>query len=170
MKLAIKPFSAYTSPELHALYRDVYSSSDAMSETFEEKYPTPGAFEADMAALQSLPEAVALIAEIDRTPLAYATIRPRKQSRLQHTADLNMGVASAARGQGLGRLVLEAALAQAASTPELEIIYLMVRADNTAAIRLYEKSGFETLATLHRDTRIGDQYFDGVLMRAFVRR
>lgn len=167
---SIKPFSEYAPPALYALYRDVYSSSDAMSESLDEKYPSLDAFEADIAALQRLPGAVALAAGINGKPTAYVTIRPRKPARLQHTADLNMGVASEARGKGLGRLALEAALAQATASPALEILYLMVRADNSAAIRLYETCGFETLAVLNRDIRIANRYFDGLLMRAFVRR
>ena len=170
MQPVVKPFSAYALPELYALYRDVYSSSDAMSESIEEKYPGPGDFETDIVALQRLPGAVALAAEMDGKPVAYAVIKPRKPARLRHTADLNMGVAGEARGKGLGRLVLEAALAQAAASPVLEILYLMVRADNPAAIRLYETCGFETLAVLNRDIRVADRYFDGLLMRAFVRR
>jgi RimJ/RimL family protein N-acetyltransferase len=39
----------------------------------------------------------------------------------------------------------------------IEILYLTVRADNIAAIRLYERCGFEKLALLERDTQIGDK-------------
>ena len=45
----------------------------------------------------------------------------------------------------------------------------MVRSDNEAAIRLYRHAGFEQLAVLDRDTKIGDSYRDGILMRKFVR-
>jgi len=44
----------------------------------------------------------------------------------------------------------------------------MVRADNFAAVKLYQQKGFETLATLEKDTKIGTQYFDGILMRKFA--
>ena len=50
----------------------------------------------------------------------------------------------------------------------IEILYLTVRADNIAAIRLYERCGFEKLARLERDTQIGDKYYDAVLMRRFI--
>jgi ribosomal protein S18 acetylase RimI-like enzyme len=45
----------------------------------------------------------------------------------------------------------------------------MVRSDNDPAIRLYRNAGFEQLAVLDRDTKIGDSYRDGILMRKFVR-
>jgi ribosomal protein S18 acetylase RimI-like enzyme len=168
MSPAIKHFSSYSPAELYGLFKDVYSSSGEMSETLEEKYPDLASFENDLAVLQSIPGAIALVAEIAHKPVAYVTIRPRRQSRLRHTADLNMGVAHIARGQGTGEFVLRAGLEQAFSSSELEIVYLMVRSDNAPAIRLYKKAGFETMTVLHRDTKIADSYFDGILMRKFV--
>jgi ribosomal protein S18 acetylase RimI-like enzyme len=44
----------------------------------------------------------------------------------------------------------------------------MVRADNFAAVKLYQQKDFETLATLEKDTKIGNQYFDGILMCKFA--
>ena len=51
----------------------------------------------------------------------------------------------------------------------LEIAYLMVRADNTAAVKLYEATGFTRLAVLERDTRSDGRYYDGLLMRHWLR-
>jgi ribosomal protein S18 acetylase RimI-like enzyme len=168
MNAAIKDFSRCSPAGLYALYREVYSSSTGMSETLEEKYPSIGDFIEAITALQRLPGAVALAAEIDGAPAAFLTLRPRNPSRLRHTADLNMGVAAAARGRGLGRLILEAGIARASHSPEIEIIYLMVRSDNLPAIRLYETAGFERLALLERDTKIDSSYYNGLLMRRFV--
>ena len=168
MKPLIRDFSSYSSSALYGLFELVYSSAQTMSETMEEKYPDLASFEKDLAALQNLPGAVALVAEIDEKPVAYLIIKPRKQSRLRHTADLSMGVADSARGQGMGKLILQAGIERATALPELEIVYLMVRADNAPAIRLYEGMGFATMATLNRDTKVGTDYFDGILMRRFV--
>ena len=168
MNAMIREFSHYPPADLYALFRDVYSSSDAMSETLEEKYPDMRAVEEDLAALRRLPGAIALIAEVAGAPAGFLTIRPRRPARLRHAADLNFGVAPAARGQGLGRRLLEAGLERARATPGLEIISLMVRADNAPAIHLYQTAGFETLAVLKRDTKIGPTYHDGLLMRLRV--
>jgi ribosomal protein S18 acetylase RimI-like enzyme len=121
-----------------------------------------------LVALKHLPGAIAFAVEVAGLPVAYLTIRPRSQSRLQHTADLNMGVAYPARGHGFGSLILQAGLECTSASSELEIIYLMVRSDNLPAIHLYKKMGFEELAILNHDTKIGDTYFDGILMRKFV--
>lgn len=166
----IVDFARFAPADLYRLFADVYASADGMSETLAEKYPSLSDFEADLGLLRRLPGAVALAAAVAQDPVAYVIMRPRKQSRLRHTADLSMGVANCARGRGLGSAVLCAALERAAADTALEIVYLMVRSDNAAAMRLYARAGFEVLAVLERDTRIGDRHFDGVLMRRFLRR
>jgi len=173
MNLAPAPtlndFRSYSAVALYGLFQEIYSSSDGMSELLEDKYPDARCLEEDVDALYRLPGAVALVAEADRKPAGYLIIRPRAQARLRHTAELSMGVAPAARGRRLGSLLLQAALDRLAAERAIEIVYLMVRSDNEAAIRLYLKAGFEQLAVLDRDTKIGDRYRDGVLMRKFVR-
>jgi len=44
----------------------------------------------------------------------------------------------------------------------------MVRADNFPAIKLYQQKGFNTLAKLEKDTKIADEYYDGILMRKYA--
>ncbi len=168
MKPKVKNFSSYSPSDLYALYEDVYFSSEGMIETLDDKYPDLESFEDDISTLQCIPGAIALAAEIDQEPVAYLTIRPRSQSRLRHTSDLNMGVAQASRGLGLGKLILRTGLEHASASPELEIVYLMVWSDNLPAVRLYERMGFETLTVLSRDAKIDDSYRDGLLMRKFV--
>jgi ribosomal protein S18 acetylase RimI-like enzyme len=55
------------------------------------------------------------------------------------------------------------------NTSYLVIIYLMVRADNLNAIRLYKNMGFDLIAMLQDDIKTPEGDFDGVLMRKFVR-
>jgi RimJ/RimL family protein N-acetyltransferase len=165
----LNDFRSYSAVELYGLFQEIYSSSDGMSELLEDKYPDARRLEEDVEALYRLPGAVSLVVEVDRKPAGYLVIRPRAQARLRHTAELSMGVASAARGRRLGSLMLQAALDRVAAEPAIEIVYLTVRSDNEAAIRLYRNAGFEQLAVLDRDTKIGDSYRDGILMRKFVR-
>lgn len=52
-----------------------------------------------------------------------------------------VAVAGAAQGRGLGRLLVEALL-DAAGSRGAKVVHLEVRADNTAALRLYDALGF----------------------------
>jgi RimJ/RimL family protein N-acetyltransferase len=168
VKPEIKNFSEYSHEQLFEMFRDIYATSEGMSEILEDKYPDTDSFVKDLETLQQQPGAIALAAGSGDMPVAYLTIRPRQQSRLRHTADLNMGVVQQFRGQGMGTMLLLEGLKRAFALNELEIIYLMVRSDNLPAIRLYMKTGFEPLAVLARDTKIDGKYFDGLLMRKFI--
>jgi ribosomal protein S18 acetylase RimI-like enzyme len=169
MNLSIQEFSKYDLSVLYGLVADVYTTSEGMSETLEDRYPTLASFAIETEAFLSVAGAIALVAEIDRQPKAYITIKPKAQSRLKHTAELNMGVHSSARGNGIGKRLVGEALRRAEESDLLEIVYLFVRADNQPGVRLYEKAGFERLTVLSCDTKIGNDYYDAVLMRKFVK-
>ena len=84
----------------------------------------------------------------------------RKSGRkLAHKALIwGVYVAPSFRQRGIGRLLLERALAHAASLPGVLRVTLGVNTENTAAIALYESLGFETFG-LER----GFLLVDGVL-------
>jgi ribosomal protein S18 acetylase RimI-like enzyme len=164
----INPLSQYPIAELYAMFRDIYSSSAGMSETLEERYPTRKSLAEEINSLVNQAGTIALAAEIAGRPVGYLTIKPRRQAKLSHTADLNIGVIEAMRRAGIGNTLLKTGITRALASAELEIIYLMVRADNTPALRLYQKNGFSRLATLKNDIKIGNDYFDGLLLRRFV--
>jgi ribosomal protein S18 acetylase RimI-like enzyme len=170
--MSLEPFvvdSSYARTEaLFALLRDVYTTPGQMSELFDEKYSSPRALVDEVARVSGRPGGLFLVAELDHRPLGYLILEPRRQARLRHTADLQLGVHSEARGRGIGAKLIETALARAAGEGVVEIVYLMVRADNLPAIGLYTRMGFDRVATLPRDTKIDGSYFDGVLMRRFM--
>ncbi len=168
MDPSIREFKDFDIGEIYALVSDVYTTSDGMSEALEEKFPDLESFRQYIAALSSRPGSIALVAESGGRLYGYLTIMPRYQAKLSHTSELNMGVKHGARGKGIGRLLLGDALLRARSSGVLEIIYLMVRADNASAIRLYENMGFDRIAVLKNDTKTQNGYYDGWLMRKFV--
>jgi RimJ/RimL family protein N-acetyltransferase len=83
----------------------------------------------------------AVVGWCDISRLAWVTQR--------HSGTLGMGVIAARRGRGIGRALLEAALARADEVG-LTRVELRVRTDNAAAIRLYERCGFEVEGTCRR--------------------
>lgn len=72
-----------------------------------------------------------------------------------------IAVAESARGQGIGRKLLEAALHEATRRGATQM-FLEVRPANAAAIRLYENCGFTTVGLRKNYYRDGD---DAVVMR-----
>jgi RimJ/RimL family protein N-acetyltransferase len=60
---------------------------------------------------------------------------------------IGMFVRVRARGKGVGRALLKAALEQAAQRPGVEIVTLTVTEGNVPAMRLYQEAGFRAWGT-----------------------
>lgn len=97
---------------------------------------TPGWTEGQVAEELARPDASVLVAE-DGALVAYAAFRAvESEARL-----LTIAVHPEAAGQGLGRTILEAALAEARRL-KLSKMTLEVEAGNVPALRLYTGLGF----------------------------
>ncbi len=164
----IKSFHDFHPDELYAIFRHVYLTSSFMSDDFDLKFSSSVQFKNHYQKLLEQPGSFLLIAMVGEKPAGYLVLEPNSAQNLKHTAWLNMGIIDRFRGQGIGVKLVEQAYYRAASEGIIEIIYLMVRSDNFAALQLYKKTGFEMLARLEKDTKIGDEYYDGILMRKFI--
>lgn len=83
---------------------------------------------------------------------------------MRHIASIwGMYVRPAARGTGLSRLLMAAAVDDARTT--CRSIRLSVVSSNGAAIRLYESFGFKAWAIDTEALKVGDVYHDETLMR-----
>lgn len=81
----------------------------------------------------------------------------------EHCGLLGIGVRAAYRGRGLGRRLLDAALADA-ERRRFERIELWVRSPNTAAIELYRKFGFVEEGRRRDAVRLDQGSEDEILM------
>lgn len=70
----------------------------------------------------------------------------RLPRRMKHRGDLGIAVIKEYWNKGVGSMLLSAVI-EFARENGFEIIDLQVRSDNTAAIHLYEKFGFERIGT-----------------------
>ncbi|WP_353193698.1 GNAT family N-acetyltransferase [Pandoraea pnomenusa] len=75
-----------------------------------------------------------------------------------------MYVASGATGRGVGRALVDAALALARAQPNLRHVTLQVSADNRAAIALYQSFGFVEIGREPDAMRIGEAFQDELRM------
>ncbi|MGP4804253.1 GNAT family N-acetyltransferase [Agrobacterium cavarae] len=107
-----------------------------------------------------------VIAGISEDGMIVGTIgiRHSKGQKTLHIASIwGMYVSPVARGTGLGRRLLDAAVAEAG--PLVKSIRLCVEANNAAAINLYEAAGFKRWALEVEALKVGDVFHDEILMR-----
>lgn len=114
------------------------------------------AFYRDLLA-QGLPHVVAVAA--DGLVLGWCDIAPLMGESRAHIGTVGMGLRPEARGQGLGRALLQAALARAWDCGFTRI-ELTVREDNHRARTLYESLGFAHEGVRRRGSCIDGIYHD----------
>lgn len=103
------------------------------------------------------PHVVAVDAQ--RTVQDWCDIAPLAGQSRAHIGRLGIGLRPEARGRGLGRRLMEAALAQAWARG-LTRVELTVREDNPRARALYEQLGFALEGTLRRASCVDGAYRD----------
>jgi len=82
------------------------------------------------------------VAVEDGQVVGWCDVVPKTREALRHSGVLGMGVAATHRSRGIGAALLQATI-DAASASGLTRVELFVRTDNTAAIALYRRFGFE---------------------------
>ena len=126
----------------------------------------PGEFElsveqerAFLESVQRDPRQVYLVGLLGDEIVSSANVTAGSRRRVQHVGELGISVAKAAWNRGVGTVMVEALLvwSRAAGISKMN---LQVRTDNAAAIRLYQKCGFEIEGTLRDALRVGGQDYD----------
>jgi RimJ/RimL family protein N-acetyltransferase len=84
--------------------------------------------------------------------------------KVRHVGELGVSVARAWRRQGVGRRLLETAIAMARESPELAKLSLRVFSSNAAAIALYESAGFVVEGRRPGHVRVRGRDEDLILM------
>jgi len=103
------------------------------------------------------------VAVDDGRVVGWCDVNPKTHETLRHSGVLGMGVAASHRGQGLGSALLRATL-EAAFARGITRVELVVRADNAAAIALYERHGFELEGRLRAYLIVDGAGYDALAM------
>lgn len=96
-----------------------------------------------------------------KTLVGIVSLQRYDREKLKHRALIGtMYVLPSVRGQGIGSQLLERALTEARRWQGLEDVILAVTVGNSAARRLYVRTGFKAYSRDPRLVRVGDRYFD----------
>ncbi len=113
---------------------------------------------------------VAIVAEVDGQVVGFLDFHGQiERRRLSHNGMLGMTVAKNYRDQKIGQELIRALLKWAKESRQIEKVSLAVLANNLPAIHLYKKMGFAEEGRRRREVKIGDTYFDDILMSQFVK-
>lgn len=130
----------------------------------DEYYPTPDMERRFISELVTADNSLFLVAEHDGVIVGQLTLQGGKRRSVRHTATLGITVAREWRGRGIGRRLIEEAVAWARSSGILTRIELHVFERNIGAIRLYEQCGFVTEGRRRRAVFRDGQYIDDLVM------
>jgi ribosomal protein S18 acetylase RimI-like enzyme len=140
-------------------------SPEAFRSSYEETVRQPAAIL--IARLRRNPDAPHdfFLGAFDPTMIGMVGFHRESRLKTRHKGSIvSMHVAAAARGRGVGRALLERAIVEASSQPDLEHLLLAVVSTNQAAKRLYAAFGFVVYCVEPRALKLGDRYFDEDLM------
>ena len=111
-----------------------------------------------LESLAENPNATLIIACDGAKVVSVANLSASKRERTKHIAVLGISVLKDYHRIGIGQTMMEKLIAFAKQAPDTEIIHLEVRSDNTPAIALYTKMGFEHFAHIPKAMKIRGEY------------
>jgi ribosomal protein S18 acetylase RimI-like enzyme len=144
----IRLLRAEDAPRYRELMLEAYeTAADAFTSTAEERVLEPMSWWAERIAPASGLQ-VAFCAEEGSQMLGTVALEYSASAKVRHSAGLiAMVVREHARGRGIGRALVDVALAHAAQRPGVEVVRLTVTEGNHAALRLYREAGFTAWGT-----------------------
>ena len=101
-----------------------------------------------------------LLALINGTIVGTLNFNGGHRPRMRHSGGFGMVVQKQVWGLGIGGLMLDTLIQWARESRIVTKINLQVRSDNHRAIALYQRKGFVTEGTLHKEIFLNGQYFD----------
>lgn len=149
-------------PEDYRGLKEIYEQPNAYFGTLQMPLPTYEEWRERVAKHQS--NRYNLVACNDQGPVGNIGLWLDGNPRRRHAANIGMGVHDDHAGQGIGELLMTHALNIADNWLNLTRVELSVYVDNTRAIKLYERCGFEVEGTLRRYAFRAGEYVDALQM------
>ena len=126
----------------------------------------------EKAFIESFPERGVFSVAVKETTsqlLGFQNVEPfaTYTKAFDHVGIIGTYVDANSRGQGVAKQLFDYTF-KAAKAKGYEKLFAYVRADNERALAVYLKQGFEIVGTAKKHGKIGDQYFDEILIEKFL--
>jgi L-amino acid N-acyltransferase YncA len=103
------------------------------------------------------------VATVDESVIGWVHLNSPELKKLDHTAELTVGVLETYRGHGIGTELLDRATEWARAN-EYERLYQSVPSTNQRAIEFLEENGWRVEAVREDHYKLDDEYIDEVMM------
>ncbi|MFC7062685.1 GNAT family N-acetyltransferase [Halobacillus seohaensis] len=154
---------AYRELRLEALL----DNPDAFITTYEQEKQQPNPINSTAENLDSKDTSTVGLFNKERL-VGVATLTQEKHPKFAHKGSiLALYVTSSFRNQGVAELLIQKVI-EGAKDLEIEVLHIAVVTNNTPAIQLYEKIGFQVYGTEHRAIKLKDRYLDEYWMELFI--
>ncbi|HMS32973.1 MAG TPA: GNAT family N-acetyltransferase [Ignavibacteria bacterium] len=151
--------------ELIKTVKTYLADSEYLLTTPDEFDPSPEQERSWIRSFMENDNSLLLIARHRNGIIGNISITGRNREMISHTALIGMGILKEFRNTGLGTALLNKGIEWAKKNPLLEILWLQVFEENTAAVSLYKKTGFEINGIQNRFFKNRkNEYFNNVIM------
>lgn len=120
----------------------LFASTDQVLTIPEEYSITVEAEIKWIESINSNPNSLLLIAEMDSAIVGFLFFIHNSKQKIAHTGEFGVNVHPDFQGQGIGQKLIETLLIWAIQNVQIEKVFLQVFATNHNAIKLYHKLGF----------------------------
>lgn len=100
--------------------------------------------------------------------VCFGSVNAPTRPRIAHQADVSLVVKKKYWGNGIGKALMQAMIDFAKGNSTTEILHLGVRRGNDSAYALYRRMGFEEIGVYKNFFKIGDTYYDEILMNLYL--
>ena len=156
MKVTVRKFTDADLPAMTAIWNGIVEEGNS----FPQDRPFTEEEAREFFAAQSFTG----VAEADGKVLGLYILHPNNAGRCGHIANASYGVSSGTRGLGVGEKLVRHSLEMCPACGFVGLQFNAVVCTNTAAIKLYERLGFEHIGT----TKNGYRFKDGSYADLFL--
>lgn len=149
-------------------YNVVGGETDFLSFGANEFKKDISEYQAFIASTRLEQNSIILLATLHDAIIGIASITSSQKDRTKHVGTLGIVISEHFAGQGLGKTMMEQLIEWSASNGVTNKINLVTREDNTSAIELYVKLGFEKEGLIKKDSLIHGIYYNTLVMGLFV--
>ena len=161
--IVLREASTADAPALLALKRQLDQETSFMLLEPDERAADVAERRSELERIVAAPNSVVIVATSGETLLGYVELSGGAFRRNARTAELVIGVAAAASGQGVGARLLARAEAWA-RLHGLHRIELTVMAHNARTARVYERHGFQLEGRRRQCLLVDGKYVDELYM------